>query len=299
MKIAEGRIRQRGLLIALAFIAGILLWGLVISKMENRAIPLNPAPLIEHPSQRALKEDVPGETVRKRTTRKHTVAEGETLSGIAARYNIDIDTLYGANHHLDERIYPGDEIIILPEKGVLHKVAAGDTLESVSLVYGVTAEAIAAANGKADDFLAVGEMLFIPGGKPHRPAGMPSRSGAARFYWPARGEMSSGFGYRWGKLHAGIDLAAETGEPVSAARSGVVAYAGWWGGYGYTVILDHGQQYLSLYGHLDDYTVSPGEYVRAGERIGHVGNTGYSTGPHLHFEIHFQGVPVNPLNLLP
>lgn len=100
-------------------------------------------------------------------------------------------------------------------------------------------------------------------------------------------------------MHSGVDLAADTGAPVASAKAGYVTYAGWLGSYGYAVILEHNLGYSTLYAHLSDYTVEKGDFVATGALLGYVGSTGLSSGPHLHFEIHHQGVPVNPLHLLP
>jgi murein DD-endopeptidase MepM/ murein hydrolase activator NlpD len=100
-------------------------------------------------------------------------------------------------------------------------------------------------------------------------------------------------------LHAGVDIANDIGTHVMSARAGRVIWAGWRGGYGYAVMIDHGGGYVSLYGHLDNYFVERGQYVRAGQRIASMGNTGDSTGPHLHFEVQKDGQPVDPMGFLP
>lgn len=230
----------------------------------------------------------------------HIVAPGETISGIAARYGLDVDTILGANPGIDELIHPGDQLVILSGRGVLYTVTAGDTLWGIARQYGVSLDAILQANGKTDVDLAEGERLFIPGARPARTATAPSRGREAGWYgWPTRGSITSPYGYRWGRLHAGIDIANGSGTPVLATRRGRVVFAGWRGGYGYAVIIDHGQGVQSLYGHLEDFTVQAGDYVQRGQVIGYMGSTGYSTGPHLHFEVIVNGQPVDPLDLLP
>ncbi len=119
--------------------------------------------------------------------------------------------------------------------------------------------------------------------------------------WPARGPLTSGFGLRRHPLfgivraHHGVDIAAPWGAPVQAAAPGTVVYAGWFGGYGKLVVVDHGGGLATLYGHLSSIAVSAGQRVRRGDVVGRVGSTGYSTGPHLHFEIRVNGRPVDPL----
>lgn len=125
--------------------------------------------------------------------------------------------------------------------------------------------------------------------------------GDGQFIVPVEGAtFTSGFGPRWGSHHNGIDLAAPTGTPVYAADSGTVIAAGWLGGLGYAVKIDHGAgKFVTVYGHFSSYVVEVGQQVSKGEVIGYVGNTGYSFGAHLHFEIHVDGQPRNPLDYFP
>lgn len=233
---------------------------------------------------------------RQPVIRTHKVAEGETLSGIAEKYRLDVETIIGANPELGELLHPGEELVILPQKGVLHTVEEAETVWQLARAYEVNADVILQANRKKNDSLTVGEKLFIPGG---RSLIAVSRATADRFIWPASGELSSPFGYRWGRLHAGIDIADDPGVTVKAARSGRVVFAGWRSGYGYTVMIEHEHDYVTLYAHLNDYWVSPGDYVRMGQAIACMGETGDVTGPHLHFEVRKGDKPVNPLEFLP
>ena len=123
-----------------------------------------------------------------------------------------------------------------------------------------------------------------------RPSGLPVHAS----------NVSSSFGTRWHPLlggyrfHAGVDLVAPTGTQILATSPGVITEAGWCGGYGFCVTVDHGDGYHTLYGHLSRVDVSAGERVASGQRVGLVGSTGQSTGPHLHYEVRFNGRPVDP-----
>jgi len=116
--------------------------------------------------------------------------------------------------------------------------------------------------------------------------------------WPVSGPVTSPFGYRWGRLHAGIDIGVPYGTPIHAAASGTVVLAAWTGGYGNYTCIDHGGGLASCYGHQSSYAVSSGAQVSQGQVIGYVGNTGHSFGAHLHFEVRINGNPVDPLGYL-
>jgi murein DD-endopeptidase MepM/ murein hydrolase activator NlpD len=121
---------------------------------------------------------------------------------------------------------------------------------------------------------------------------------AAGFVWPVLGPVTSPFGWRWGRMHEGIDIAAGAGTPIRAAAAGTVIYAGWLGGYGNLVAIDHGGGVATAYGHQSGIAVGTGAPVAQGQVIGYVGSTGHSTGPHLHFEVRVNGVPQDPLGYL-
>lgn len=119
-----------------------------------------------------------------------------------------------------------------------------------------------------------------------------------RFGWPTRGLITSRYGRRWGRLHTGIDIGVSRGTSVAAADNGVVSFAGWYGSYGKCIIINHGNGYQTLYAHLSSISVNSGRRVSKGQRIGLSGNTGRSTGPHLHFEVRRNGSPQNPSRYL-
>ena len=130
------------------------------------------------------------------------------------------------------------------------------------------------------------------------PRAGPVRAGTGRLVWPVNGPLTSPFGPRWGRLHAGIDIGAPDGTPIRAADSGRVVVAGWEGGYGQYTCIDHGQSFATCYAHQSRIAVSVGQSVAQGVVIGAVGNTGNSFGAHLHFETRVGGSPQNPLNYL-
>jgi murein DD-endopeptidase MepM/ murein hydrolase activator NlpD len=245
---------------------------------------------------------------------QYIVQPGDTVLGIAEKFGLQPETIQWANSSIEANpdvIRPGDALNILPVNGALHIVAAGDTLSSIANKYKVTMEDIVnfPANGIVDPTtpLVIGSKLIIPGGvKPFVSQQVVAYSGSAptgaakgsgTFLWPTSGSINQRY---WGG-HTGIDIGAWTGSAVKAADGGYVAVAGggWNGGYGNHVIIDHGNGFVTLYAHLNSIFVRPGESVTRGQQIGSVGNTGNSTGPHLHFEIRYQGAPRNPFNYLP
>ena len=123
----------------------------------------------------------------------------------------------------------------------------------------------------------------------------PSTSG---LIWPVPGPITSPFGMRWGSLHPGIDIGAPMGTPIKAAASGTVLVASYNGGYGNLVVIDHGNGIATAYAHQSQIAVSVGQNVSQGQVIGYVGSTGFSTGPHLHFEVRVNGTPVDPMGYL-
>ena len=247
----------------------------------------------------------------------YTVKGGDTVLAIAEKFGLQPETLMWSNSIIEQnpdRLSIGDELRILPVDGVLHVVNPGETLSDLADEYGVDMQKIVGytGNGLASnaDTLTVGRELVVPGGtrafatatadeysgaySVDVPAGAPQGSG--NFSWPAAGYVSQGY---WGG-HPAIDIAGWVGAPVTAADGGYVVLAGggWNGGYGNHVIVDHGNGFTTLYAHLNSIYVSPGMTVSKGQALGTMGNTGNSTGPHLHLEVRYGGVPYNPGNYL-
>jgi len=229
--------------------------------------------------------------------KEHTVKKGETLWSIANKYDINIDTLIGANDISNmNRIKPGEKIKILPVKGILYNISPGENLSSIANKFNISRTKIINSNGiKNPEKIQIGQTLLLPGA-------VPEFSYKDRleqmFIAPVNARISSYYGPRWGRMHEGIDYAVNPGTGIKAAGDGRVIYSGWSSGYGYLVIILHQKGLKTLYAHNSELLVHNGEYVHRGEVISRSGNTGNSTGPHLHFEVQVNGRPANPLNYL-
>jgi murein DD-endopeptidase MepM/ murein hydrolase activator NlpD len=235
----------------------------------------------------------------------YTVESGDTLSGISVKFGISIDTIVWQNDLTDENqtLKPGQVLEILPVTGIAHTVGQGDTIYSIAKKYKADPQSIAdfPFNTFSDDetfALSVGQVLIVPDGvKPQAPAiavQPPSSTGpftpsvgitpgTGQFIWPVAGIVTQRFSW----YHKAIDIANPNYPPVYAADGGTVIVAGWIDntGYGNRVMIDHGNGFITLYGHLSKIIVGVGQHVNKGQQIGFEGSTGRSTGPHLHFEI--------------
>jgi murein DD-endopeptidase MepM/ murein hydrolase activator NlpD len=223
----------------------------------------------------------------------------------------------GGNPSLSEEaslLQVGAQVIILPVDGVLHDVREGDTLETVAENYGIPVEDIIAYQPNRLEFpfrLYPGSQILVPGAVvevfvwtapqlPSRPSGGPSAAcaayGTGTFIWPVGGQRITQY-YWYG--HAAVDVALAEGTSVVAADSGTVTYAGWNPtGYGNLIVINHCNGYESYYAHLSGIGVYAGQAVAQGQYIGASGNTGRSSGPHLHIEIRLNNFQLNPLEYL-
>jgi LysM repeat protein len=205
-----------------------------------------------------------------------TVRIGDTLEGIAQRYNLSVDQLVQLNPELRQAPLVVGRRLRVPSTVTRPR---GQTLLSIRPT---TSGGVSWPD--------------TPDYSPSEPQPSTSR----RWLWPARGVFTSPFGWRWGRMHKGIDIANSVGTPIVAAQSGRVTFAGWDdGGYGYLIEISHEDGSRSLYAHHSRILVRVGEEVVQGQQIGLMGSTGRSTGPHLHFEIHAPGLgAINPMQLL-
>jgi hypothetical protein len=190
---------------------------------------------------------------------------------------------------------------------VYHTVSKGESFKSIGKDYKVAPDKIKKLNGyDSNDKLLVGDELIIPttqGNKKKVAKKNNSKSKVShqkgKYIWPAQGKFSSGFGKRGSRMHDGIDISAPKGTVVIASRTGKVIHSGKLSGYGNMVVLKHGNDYFTAYAHLTKIYVKKGEIIKQGKKVGTVGNTGRSSGPHLHFEIRYKTKPVDPLKFLP
>jgi murein DD-endopeptidase MepM/ murein hydrolase activator NlpD len=214
-----------------------------------------------------------------------------------------MDAIIAGNGITNVRRLREGEIIRIPNmNGIPYTVKKGDSLEKISRSMGVPLEAILDANDLQSDTISTGTVLFIPGAR-MRAEDLKLALGEL-FIYPVKGRITSRFGWRNDpisgvrRFHAALDMAAPTGTAVKAAMDGRVSAVGVNSTYGNFIILNHGNGYQTLYAHLNTVSVKKDDRVNQGARIGEVGNTGYSTGPHLHFAVYKNGRAVNPLEYL-
>ncbi len=232
------------------------------------------------------------------SVREHTIQDGDTLIGLAKEYGVSMDTICGSNKlNSYDFIRTGKKLKIPNKDGILHEVAKGDNLNNIARYYKVPVEKIFTENNARNfDFISIGDVIFIPDAKPLNI--MPG------FLWPSQiRRITSRFGWRRDPInglrqfHYGLDIISYY-LSIRATKYGKVTYTGWIGKYGNVVIIDHPGGWKSLYGHLSKIFVRSGQTVRQGQWIGRSGNTGYSTGPHLHFELIKDGAYKNPYKYL-
>jgi len=261
----------------------------------------------------------------------YTVELGDSIFMIAKKFNVTAESILWANYDLlnDDPTFlkEGWKLIIPPTNGIYYKWKEGDTIDKIAEKYYVDPESIITWPGNnldvSDPVTSNLDYIMIPGGYRNlvswiQTVGFAPRSGATKviagpggcitpetgpvgstyFQWPVANHFLSGFDFT--PYHLGIDIAAAEGTPVFASDSGTVVYAGWNdSGYGNLVAIDHNNGYKTIYGHLNSISVSCGSQVTAGSMIGLSGNTGKSTGGHLHFEIRLGSEFVNPWTVLP
>jgi murein DD-endopeptidase MepM/ murein hydrolase activator NlpD len=233
----------------------------------------------------------------------YKIQSGDMIGFIAENFGLSQGTLVSINEIKNTRqIYP-DEVLKIPNQdGIMHKVASQETLPLIAEKYQVELAALVTANELFSENINPDTALFIPGAK--LDSTKLQEINGDLFIWPVRGRITSRYGYRVSPIsgvrtfHTGIDVSAATGVPIKAAMSGRVMSAGYNDTFGNYIVISHHSNYRTLYGHLSAFKTKSGAYVRTSEVIGYVGNTGQSTGSHLHFTVYKNGVTVNPLLLM-
>lgn len=229
----------------------------------------------------------------------HCLKKGETLYHLSKIYFVTVQALLKTNQIRNpKRLAVGTPVRIPPvdyKAGLVrtYQVKASDTATRLMAQYSLQPWQFKRLNPGGTDKMNPGTIIFVPRELPNRA----QYSAFANLIFPVRGLISSRYGFRWGRMHYGLDLAAPTGTRVYAAASGKVIFAGWLGSYGLLVKIDHGQ-YVTYYGHLSRILVNRGERVGQGDPIARVGSTGRAYGSHLHFEVERNGRKLNPVQFL-
>ena len=237
------------------------------------------------------------------TFTSYTIEKGDMIGPIAVKAGLNEDTLISVNNIKNTRLLQIGQVIKIPNQdGIYYQVKDGDTLESIAEKYETTVSHINTANELFSDAIAPDTTLFIPGAKMDWV--VRQEINGDLFIWPCAGYISSVYGYRiapfggtW-SFHSGLDIASPMGSPVKAAMAGRITQVGYDDSFGNYVLITHHSGYRTFYGHMSLVRVKAGAYVGTGERIGDVGSTGLSTGPHVHFTVYKNGVTVNPRSLM-
>lgn len=228
---------------------------------------------------------------------EHTYKTTDSLNKIAKMYGTDVNSIRSTNYiEAVGLLYNGKRLIVHNKKGVLYKLSKRETLDTVAKKFKRSKEVLLLVNNKPGNYkFQVGEYIFVPN----------AYLRFKDFMLPVfNTKITSNFGWRMHpifgmlKFHEGIDLKQKYGTPVRAACDGKVIFSGWAKGYGKLVILKHHKGFTTYYGHLSKTRVKVGSYVVKGQIIGNVGTTGWTTGPHLHFEVRKNGIPINPKKVL-
>ncbi|WP_448376465.1 peptidoglycan DD-metalloendopeptidase family protein [Fervidobacterium sp.] len=231
----------------------------------------------------------------------YKVQSGDTLYSISKGFGIPIPVLLDWNSDITSaNIKVGQSLKIPFNPGIMFKPTKTISLSTLAKMFFITAAEIQSVNPSIGTTIAAGKEVFVPLGRENT-----SFTELADFIWPVYGEISSEYGWRIHPIynkrlfHTGLDIRAQTGTPVFAARSGVVKFAGVKSGYGNIIIIEHSGGYETYYAHLSKINVFVGLRIEKGDFIGRVGSTGTSTGPHLHFEVRKYDETNDPVAYLP
>lgn len=253
----------------------------------------------------------------------HTVKRGESFWTIAMRHQLGVSVLAAANPHIrPERLQIGATLNLTIQEPFLEVQTVTKVTFNQDVPFATTnvvdntlwhwdrrvrtpgrpgtqevVARVTAVNGEevARDIVSRVQTAAPTAQVVARGTKLAPTMSTGAFLWPTTGRVTSAFGRRWDGFHEGVDIGAPTGTAIRAADSGIVSFSGWGGGYGNMVRIEHGDGYATVYAHASRLLVAVNDVVEKGQVIAHVGNTGRSFGPHLHFEIHRQGRPLDPL----
>ncbi len=259
--------------------------------------------LVEVPANIPMKEALEREKTPSLETQTYTMLKGDMLSAIANRFEVTLGTLISFNNIKNVRkVAVGANLVIPNSDGVLYTVVKGDSLSGIARTNKVAYERILEANKLSSPVVTPGQKIFLPGATL---SNWELRQAMGElFIYPTRGYITSRFGTRRDPFtgvrtfHNGVDLANSLGTPVRASMAGRVSDTGFNSSYGNYIVLSHEGGFQTLYGHLKSFGVRVGQSVGQGQQIAQMGNTGYSTGSHLHFSIFKWNKALNPLNYL-
>jgi murein DD-endopeptidase MepM/ murein hydrolase activator NlpD len=233
----------------------------------------------------------------------YTVKEDDIVGLISLAYGLNDDTIISVNGIKNTRTLPIGQVLKIPNQdGILYTVKEGDDLEKIAEKHSVEKTDIETVNEIFSEKVHRGTVLFIPGALLDQV--QKQEINGDLFLWPVRSYITSPYGYRKSpftgarQFHSGLDIGAPAGTPIRAAMSGRVITTGYDDSFGNYVVISHHSGYRTLYGHMSVIRARAGAVVGTGERIGDVGSTGLSTGPHLHFTVYKNGVTVNPRSLM-
>ena len=237
---------------------------------------------------------------------KYTVKPGDNITRISKKFGLsNISTLIAVNNISNARKLQAGEVIKIPSTdGLVHTVAKNESLTGIASKYGVSVATLLDVNDLSTDVLYVGQNIFIPGARLDSYSLKMAMGELFKCPITAKWRLSSPYGNRADpftgvkKFHTGMDMAAPTGTPVKASLDGKVIAVSFNQVYGNYVIISHINGYQTLYAHLHTATAKVGQRLNQGDKLGLVGSTGYSTGPHLHFTVYKNGKLVNPQELI-
>lgn len=240
---------------------------------------------------------------------EHPLKQGETLEAIAERYGVDSSCIRWANELKETEVPFEKEFILVPrDSGLLIETLAevrarrnGDTTTGLYLCEDTDPEPVKATprDEPVSDYPGFDSLLAMARTSVPSAPSAPSRSSAFSLSWPIEGKLFSRFGPRRGRFHTGVDISAPRGTPIHAAAAGKVVRAAWRGGFGRSILIDHGNGVMTRYAHCDTMLCKAGDTIAAGQKIGTVGRSGRTTGPHLHFEVVINGKHQDPEKHLP